>query len=290
MTGFGKGRERFSGGMIEVEIKTLNHKTLSITCNPVEDLFLAEQQLQKLVEEKIFRGKVFVRISKERTKEAAVPRKMILNEKTARAYLRKINTLKGKLKLKGNIEIRDIIAYPGVMEISKEEEKAVSWTIIRKAALKALDGLIAYRKTEGEKLAKDFKKRLARIEKDLKNIREHSKESVKDHRAKLIQSTKEIPGTGKIDRTKLGEEIALFARNCDITEEITRLGGHVSAYRSAISGSEKDVGKKLDFIAQEMQREANTIGAKSSDFSISKAVIEIKSEIEKIREQIRNIE
>ena len=290
MTGFGKGREIYGHGKIEVEIKTLNYKNLNLTCNPVNDFFLLEQKMQKIVGEKIFRGKVFIKVTKEIKGNETTGQKLIINETVAKRYLRKIKGLQKQLNIKGNIEIKDLVSYPGVMEIIKEKKEETAWPYIQKAAIKALNNLVLYRKAEGSKLAKDFKKRLINIEKYLKGIKKYSKQSINNHRKKLIQATKEMPISGKIDKMKLGEEVALFARNCDVTEEIVRLEGHVSAYRQTINKAKKDAGKKLDFIAQEMQRETNTIGAKSSDFRVSEAVIEIKSEIEKIREQIRNIE
>ncbi|MFH1837036.1 MAG: YicC/YloC family endoribonuclease [Candidatus Omnitrophota bacterium] len=289
MTGFGKGEEKCRQGKVEVEIKTLNYKTLSLTCTPVNDYFLVEQRMQKMVEDKIFRGKVFIKINKE-VKDNDVEQVVNINERSARQYLRKVRGLKKKLGVKGDIEIRDLIKVPGVVEVKEGKRKEIPWGYVQKATEKAVKSLVGYREAEGARLAVDFKKRLALIQKCLREIKQYSKESVNEHRKKLIQSTKDITNSGKHDKTRLGEEVALFARNCDITEEIIRLGGHVTAYKNTIERSKQDAGKKLDFIAQEMQREANTIGAKAGDFRMSKAVIEIKSEIEKIREQIRNIE
>jgi len=290
MTGFGKGRETFKNGRVEVEIKSLNHKALSVGYNPGSDFFLAEQKLQKIIEGKVLRGKVFVKISKDMNadeNESLVPE---INEKLAKTYLRKIKSLGKALKIKGDIEIRDIVGYPGVVGTKRKKKNENIWPHVQKAATRAVDKLVEYRKTEGSKLAKDFIKRLRYIEQYLKEIKKYSKQSINEHRKKLIQSTKNISKEGRGDKTKLSEEVALFARNCDVTEEIIRLGGHVSAYKKTISGIQKEAGKKLDFVAQEMQREANTIGSKASDFRVSNCVIEIKSEIEKIREQIRNIE
>lgn len=289
MTGFGRAEKKYSQGKVEVEIKTLNYKTLSLACTPVNGYFFAEQKLQKIIGGKIFRGKVFIKINTEKNEEENNP-VIIVNEKTARQYLRKVGGLKKKLNVKGDIGIQDLVRVPGVMEIKESKKQEITWACVQETAEKALEKLVRYREIEGARLAADFKKRLGIIQKNLREIKKYSKENVKEHRRKLIQSARGVTDEAGIDKTRLGEEVALFARNYDITEEVIRLAGHVTAYRSAIDKAKRDAGKKLDFIAQEMQREANTIGAKSSDFRMSKAVIEIKSEVEKMREQIRNIE
>ena len=213
-----------------------------------------------------------------------------MNEKITAEYLRKIKSVQKKLKIKGNIEIRDLINYPGVIEFVSARKKEDIWPYTKKALIRAVDKLVAYRVSEGKKIAKDFRERMKNIESNIKEIKKSGKKSVEEHRKKLIKSTKEIMNAAEFDKLRLETEVALFARNCDMAEEITRLSGHIETYKSAIKDVSSEVGKKLDFIAQEMQREANTIGAKSSDFKISRAVIEVKSQIEKMREQIRNIE
>jgi len=290
MTGFGKSTEKYDQGKIEVEIKALNHKTLGITCNPFNDVFLIEKQLQEVFEKKIFRGKIFVKITNEEKNGAKSVQRIKVNEKITAEYLRKIKSVQKKLKIKGNIEIRDLINYPGVIEFVSARKKEDIWPYTKKALIRAVDKLVAYRVSEGKKIAKDFRERMKNIESNIKEIKKSGKKSVEEHRKKLIKSTKEIMNAAEFDKLRLETEVALFARNCDIAEEITRLSGHIETYKSAIKDVSSEVGKKLDFIAQEMQREANTIGAKSSDFKISRAVIEVKSQIEKMREQIRNIE
>ncbi|MCK5451125.1 MAG: YicC family protein [Candidatus Omnitrophica bacterium] len=290
MTGFGKGIEQYEKGKIEVEVKSLNHKALSINCNPFNDIFLLEKKLQEAFSKKVFKGKVFVKITCEETGGETSSPKIKINEKVVRDYKRKIKEIQKQFNIKGDIEIRDIMSYPGVVETVSGKKKTNTWPHIKKALNKAIDKLVVYRISEGRKMAVDFRKRLTDIENKIKDIKKYGKKSVEDHRKKLIQATKGIMDGEGLDKLKLENEVALFARNCDIAEETTRLSGHVSTYKSAMKNVKSDVGKKLDFIAQEMQREANTIGSKSSDFKISKAVIDVKSQIEKIREQVRNIE
>jgi len=290
MTGFGKGTERCPYGEITAEIKTLNHKSLSISCMPFEGFFLLEDRIKGLFNGRILRGKVFIRIARQNISHQKPLKKVIVNTDLAGEYLRKIKGLRKVLSVGGDIRINDVISFPGVVEHESEKIEAKLWPYIRKSVQKALDKLLKYRQEEGARLAKDIRQRLGRIEKALKDVRRFDKRSVEAYRKNLKRAAKEISDNARLDEGKLEEEVALFARNCDIAEEITRLDHHISVYRDSLKKAKGDVGKKLDFIAQEMHREANTISAKASDLGISKATIEIKSEIEKIREQVKNIE
>ena len=290
MTGYGKSGEASPYGKITVEIKTLNHKSLSVTCNPLNGFFLLENKVNKIIERKISRGKIFVRITRESVADNKSLQQVVINEAIAREYLRKLKKAQKELNVPGQISLRELIALPGVMESSVDRKEARLWPHIKDALEKALDKLIKYRESEGRRLASDFSARIGSISRSIRDIKKLEKTSVKKYRDKLTQALKESAETNEWDRNRLESEVALFARSYDISEEITRLTGHVDAYRDAMKRATADVGKKLDFIAQEMQREANTIGAKSGDLGISRAVIEVKSQIEKMREQIKNIE
>ncbi|MFH1305460.1 MAG: YicC/YloC family endoribonuclease [Candidatus Omnitrophota bacterium] len=290
MTGFGKGEEKSPYGSIVVEIKTLNHRSLDVICSPFNGLFLLEEKIKKIVEGKMFRGKVFVRIEREEAEGKESARKIEMNENVAKEYLRKIQKVQKNLGVGGEIQIGDLIAFPGVMRRNPGKEEVKLWPYIKKAAEKALKNLLAYRKSEGMSLARDFNSRLRKIKGNMTAIKKFGKRRVAEHRKKLVKSVKDIAAGPVSDKSRLETEVALFARNCDIAEEITRLSGHLIAYKETMDRAKTDTGKKLDFIAQEMQREVNTIGAKSNDFSISKSVINIKSQIEKMREQIKNVE
>ncbi|MDD4957377.1 MAG: YicC family protein [Candidatus Omnitrophica bacterium] len=290
MTGFGKAVEDSPYGKIDVEIKTLNHKGLSITCNPVSGFFFLEEKVQKVFEGKIYRGKVFVKISRESTSKSKPLQSITVNENTAKEYLNKIRKAQKALGVGGELEIRDVLALPGVVEAASTKKEEKLWPYIEKALDKAIVHVVNYRKKEGQHLAVDFTGRLSSIEKSLKLIKKYEKQCASDYRGKLLKSIKKISGEAEFEKEKLENEVAAFAKNCDIAEEITRLNAHLKEYRQALKVVGTDAGKKLDFIAQEMQREANTIGAKSSDFRIATMVIDVKSEVERIREQIRNVE
>ncbi len=291
MTGFGQSSVRSPYGTINTEIKTLNHKSLSITCGAFNGFFFIEERIKSLIEPEIMRGKVFVNITKEdNIKRTYVPKAKI-NENAAKEYLRQITKMQKQLGVKGEVRIQDLLMFPGVIEQNtdeKDEEKV--WPYIKKASEEALAKLMKYREEEGAKLAEDLLMRVKKIQGAVNDIKKHAKESVEGYRKKLSTMIKTATDKEELDRTKLEDEVALFARNCDITEEITRLEHHTASCRNILERERNEAGKKMDFIAQEMHRETNTIGSKSSDYRISSAVIEIKSEIEKIREQLRNIE
>ena len=290
MTGFGKGSAGSPYGTVVAEIKTLNHKNLSVGCLPFEGLFLLEERVKSVFGSKVVRGKVTVKISVNLGEKGKASKKIRINEKVAKAYLKEAKNLQKKLSIQGRLEMKDILAFPGVIEQVNETKEENMWPYIKKAVKEAVDAVVKYREDEGAKLYKEFLKRLGKIKTGLKNIEKYEKESIKLYRGRLSGKITEATGIKKINKLNLEEEVALFARNCDIAEETCRLGNHVETYSETLRKEEAEAGKKLDFIAQEMHREANTIGSKASDYRISNEVIGIKSEIEKIREQVKNIE
>ena len=249
-----------------------------------------EEKVKKLFESKLFRGKVFVKVSIDGSKGEKNFQKIEINQNVVSDYMRKIKKIQKNLHIKGELEIRELINFPGVIENMGEGKEDKIWPQVRSATQKAVDKLVVYRKSEGIRLARDFAGRLDGISRSLKQIKKCGKQCVAAYRKKLVGAIRKMEENEGADRNKLETEVALFAKNCDVTEEIIRLGGHLIEYRDAMKKAKTDVGKKLDFIAQEMQREINTIGAKSSDMKIAKAVVEVKSEIEKIREQVKNVE
>jgi len=290
MTGFGKGSAKSPYGRITVEIKTLNHKHLSIGCLPCEGLFLLEERMKEMLSKKVVRGKASVKISISEEGRKKPLKQVRFNEGLARTYLEEMKNLQKKISVKGEIGIKDIISFPGVIEQTGGEKEEKLWPYIKKAVEGSIEELMRYRAGEGGKLLKEFLGRLKKIEDKIKHIKKFEKESIKEYRGRLAAKIEEATGKNKLNKINLEEEVALFARNCDIAEEICRLGHHVETYRETLNAASADVGKKLDFIAQEMHREANTIGSKAADYRISSAVIDVKSEIEKIREQVKNIE
>lgn len=290
MTGFGKATVKCPYGTLTIEIKSLNNKHLNVSCIPFEGFFLLEERLHELFAAKIIRGKIFVKIFRDYHGQKKILHKAALNEERVKEYLKSLADLKRKFSIKGDVEIKDIISLPGVVEHDSFKKEETLWPYVKKASIMAVDKLVEYREKEGARLSKDFEKRLAIIKKNLTNIKKYEKESVLRYKNRLTQEVKRATGKQVADQSKLEDEVAIFARNCDIAEEVVRLDNHVEAYNQVLRHDKSDAGKKLDFIAQEMHREANTIGAKGNDYRISNAIIEVKSEIEKIREQLKNIE
>jgi len=290
MTGFGRGAVSTPFGVIIAEIKTLNHRHLSISCLPFEGFFLLEEKIKDLLEKSVSRGKVFVRISRENGKDKKSLQKIHINRDVIKEYVAGINKLKKTFPIEGDIRLQDLMAFPGVIEHNIGEREKELWPYVKKAVEKAVGDLLMFRQEEGGKLAKDFMQRLDLIRDQIRKIKRCEKRSIERYRKRLAQMIQAATSKKSVDAGKVEEEVAIFARNCDISEELLRLENHISAFKTVLKSGQTDPGKKLDFIAQEMHREANTIGAKANDFEISNAVIEIKSEIEKVREQLKNIE
>lgn len=288
MTGFGSSKAKAKSGTVTAEVKTVNHKFLEVSYKLPNSLSLFEDKVKALVQKDIKRGKVYLNLIHEGNSHHGG--NLHLDIKLAKKYYRKLNELRKELAIDETVGLQDIVAYPGVLNHSvTHKEVSRLWPVMRRALARALQRLVNEREREGRHLSRDLKKRLSRIRKHVGRIKEKSYTNVRHYKKRLEQRIQEISGLRPINNDRLEMEVALFAKNSDITEEITRLKGHVKNFdRIVRKGGE--TGKKLDFVAQEMHREANTVGSKSNDYEISKRVIEIKSEIEKIREQVKNIE
>ena len=288
MTGFGKGEVRFKSGKITVEIKTVNHKFFDATLKLPSGIASFEDKIKEILQKKIQRGKINLSL----TYDGALLKseKVSVNKKSAKNYYNALKGLKAYLGLKEEINIRDLIALPGVLNFdSTESGLAIFWPKIKKALDMAIDHLVADRAKEGKALALDLTTRTKKIEKMLTTIKSRAHLNIDEYRKRFADRVKDLTGGRDMDMGRLEMEVAIFAKNSDISEEITRLQNHLSNFNKTISEG-GEIGKKMDFIAQELHREINTIGSKASDFKISKNVIEIKGEIEKIREQAKNLE
>lgn len=290
MTGFGKGEASGKSVKMKVEIRTINHKFLDISAKLPEGLLAFEDKIRETVGRSVKRGKVNLNLMYEDGLEASD--KIVVDEKLALAYYRQLLMLKKKMPVEGTLRLDQIISLPGVITY---EPKGVLpqaiWQSIQRALDNAFKSLDASRLKEGKAIYNDLIKRIRDIKKATRVIKERSMINVRLYKDRFAKRVKEISnGTvAALDRGRLEQEVALYAKNSDVTEEITRISAHVKNLEDTL---EKDVeiGKKVDFIAQELNREINTIGSKASDFKISSKVIQIKSEIEKLREQSKNIE
>ena len=288
MTGFGKGEARFKSGKVTVEIKTVNHKFFDATLKLPNGIAAFEDRIKEILQKKIKRGKVNLNLAYDGVLLKA--ERLSINKKAAKNYYNALEGLKKELGLKEEIDIRDIIALPGVLSFdSLEKGLAAFWPKIKKALDMAIDRLVSDREKEGKALHADLAARTKAIETMLVTIKSRAHLNIDEYRKRFADRVKDLTGGRDIDMGRLEMEVAIFAKNSDISEEITRLQNHLSNFNKTMSAG-GEVGKKIDFIAQELHREINTIGSKASDFKISKNVIEIKGEIEKIREQAKNLE
>lgn len=290
MTGFGRGEYSDGKRSITVEIKSVNHRYGDINVKMPRRYSFAEETIKSTVKKYISRGKVDVSISVENLTEDDVTVK--LNTMVARQYVENLNELRSEFDLYGDVTLQFLATLPDVMkavpDVEDEDEIKAAIRIPVEEAAKNLD---AMRCVEGEKLAEDLLMRGGLIQDFVKKIEERSPQVTVAYTEKLRERIKELIGNNvTIPEDRILMEAAIFADKCSITEELVRLNSHMIQLRNIINKSNQPVGKKLDFLVQEMNREANTIGSKANDIEITNLMLEIKAEIEKIREQVQNIE
>jgi len=290
MTGF--GRSEYSDGKRNIicEIRSVNHRYSDITVKMPRRYSFAEDKIKQTVKEKLVRGKVDVSINVENLTENDVVIK--LNQLAAEQYYDNLKELKEQFGLSGEIDLSLMAGMPDVLKAvpDVDDEDELTKAILVPVA-EASANLEKMRAIEGARLADDLIKKGGTIKGILDQIEERSPLVVKDYMEKLRARIAELlDGAAEIPEDRILTEAAIFADKCAIDEEITRLNSHLLQLKSILTGSESTVGKKLDFLVQEMNREANTIGSKANDITITNHMLNIKSEIEKIREQVQNIE
>ncbi len=288
MTGYGRGEASGRFGTIKVEIKSLNNKFFDLGAKLPNGLAIFEDRIREYVQKSIKRGRVNLSIAHEHGGEGS--RRITLNMRLASSLLREIKRFQRSEGLKGPIDLNAIIAFPGVLGCADTAVDARRlWSSIRRALDEALRNLDRTRCREGRILAQEMRSRARKIRRYIEATKKRSNKSIAHYKNEFARRVKELSGGIEIDKARLAQEVAIYAKNCDVTEEITRIRSHTENFEKSLR-ADGEKGKVLDFIAQELMREANTIGSKSSDFQISNYVIKIKSEIEKIREQVKNIE
>ena len=290
MTGF--GRSEYSDGKRNIicEIRSVNHRYSDITVKMPRRYSFVEDKIKQTVKEKLVRGKVDVSINVENLTENDVVIK--LNQLAAEQYYDNLKELKEQFGLSGEIDLSLMAGMPDVLKAvpDVDDEDELTKAILVPVA-EASANLEKMRAIEGARLADDLIKKGGTIKGILDQIEERSPLVVKDYMEKLRARIAELlDGAAEIPEDRILTEAAIFADKCAIDEEITRLNSHLLQLKSILTGSESTVGKKLDFLVQEMNREANTIGSKANDITITNHMLNIKSEIEKIREQVQNIE
>lgn len=288
MTGYGRSKLNAGSYEVAVEIKSVNHRYFEYSSRLPRSLQFLDEKVKELVKSQIVRGKIEVGISFTDNSSDSVT--LEPNTAYSDAYIKALRELGRKYKIKDNLKLSALTGNSDLFIMKKTDldEEYVS-EIVLKCAGDALNGFISARAAEGEKLVADILSRTDYILSQVAVIEERSPETVTEYRVRLENKIKDLLGDTSIDEQRILTETAIFADKIAVAEETVRLRSHISALVSLFKTG-GDIGKKLDFIVQEMNRETNTIGSKAQDIEIGKIVVNIKSEIEKIREQIQNIE
>lgn len=288
MTGYGRCENEADGFKFSVEIKSVNHRYNDITIRVPRALNYLEDKIRKTLIKEIMRGKTDVFVNMEDFSDESVNIKV--NEALARAYCEKLEYLRINFGLTGSDTLDLVAKFPDVITVEKvQEDEDAIWNALLPALEGALKNFVSMRETEGEALKMDILKKADVIEDYVSMIEQRAPFVAKEYQSKLMARLAEMLSDVEIDEQRILSEVTLFADKACIDEELTRLKSHVSQLRG-IFDMDGAIGRKLDFLVQEMNREANTIASKSNDINITQITIDLKSEIEKIREQIQNIE
>ena len=288
MTGYGRANIEENLRKYQVEIKSINHKYLYISVKMQKQISYLEESIKKEISSKIKRGKIDVFINFENDSNEG--RKIKINTELAKMYIKELKELAQKEDILADIQVNEIAKYPDVLEIQNDQEDETIKQELIKTVEQATEKLIQMRSIEGNKMAEDILIRLNQIDEKVKEISKLSTGLIEEYVVKLEERIKQLLKEEQdIDKNRLAQEVVIFADKCSIEEEVTRLNSHISQFKELLS-SDEPIGKKLDFIIQEMNRETNTIGSKANNLNITNGVIEIKTQIENIREQVQNIE
>lgn len=288
MTGYGKADYENRKLGISIEVSSVNSRFLEYSLRIPRQLSFLEPKFKELIAAGIGRGKIFLTVNYE-DNGIGIDR-LAINKKLADEIFQQLASLKKTYRLAGEIEIGHLLDFPDIFRIEKADNiKREVWPSMKVAMNRALDELITMRKREGTNLKKDLAARLKHLADRIKQVEKLSSRNVGASRKRLTQRINEVLNGKTLDNMRLEEEVAYIAERSDITEECVRFKSHLKQFELGIKKS-GPIGKKLNFILQELNRETNTIGAKAADMKISHFVVELKDEIEKMREQIQNVE
>ena len=287
MTGYGKGKGESNKRIYNIEMRSVNHRFLEVKTRLPKGMLLIEEKIDKYLKEKFNRGSFSVFINIESNKDYKEEFK--INYSLAESYFNAGRNIKEHFNLGYDLSLQDIIRYPEVITVDSTDEEEDNWLYIETALAEASTNLELMRKDEGLKLKADCMERIKLIEASVTEVGKYSVDVVEEYKQKLNERIKTLLDSVPVNEDRIAYEVAAFADKSNITEEIVRLEIHLGHFRKYMELDEP-IGRKLDFLIQEMNREINTIGSKSSSTDIAAIVVNIKSEIEKIREQIQNIE
>jgi uncharacterized protein (TIGR00255 family) len=290
MTGFGSGLRQKGGVSVAVEIRTVNHRFLDLHIRLSREYSLLETEIQQAIRGALSRGRVDVSV----TIQSTAPAELLINKDLAKGYMEAARTLRQELHLTDTLELRTLLTLPGVVQ-NKDSLEIVQGgeSNLREALLEslqaALEGVVRMRRHEGEALRSDMGRHLTSIAEKSAQSRASVPSTVEEYRSRLQERLEQLLPPKAVDPQRIAQEVAILAERSDISEEFARLESHISQFTGLLE-SGKEVGKKMDFLLQEMQREVNTMLSKSGNLDITRLGIALKADIEKLREQVQNVE
>lgn len=288
MTGYGRAEVKEDGRLVVVEIKSVNHRYFEFSSRTPRAMGFLDDRLKKYIQSRVSRGKVDVYVSVEGVEQENAD--VVVNHALAEGYVKALRELRDTYGLADDLSVATVAGMSGVLSVQRppEDEETV-WALVLPAVELAVDAFIAMRQTEGERLCEDVLGRIDAILQAVALIEERSPQTVQEYRQKLEERMKEVLSSATVEEQRLLTEAAIFADKTAVAEETVRLRSHMQQAAMMLR-SDQAVGRKLDFLVQEMNREINTIGSKAQDIAIARTVVDVKAEIEKIREQIQNME
>ena len=288
LNGYGTGSAQKNNTVVSVEIKTVNHRFLDFHVRLPREYQYLEGEIQQRIRAALDRGRVDVGVTIQNASSAVFE----INSGLVKGYMEAADRLREEFRFPDPVDLKTVLGLPGILQVKEsvpeEPADAVS-ELVGESVREALEGVARMRRQEGEALEADMKQNLDRVEENAGRIRELSANLAGEHLGKLRERIAQLLSQAEMDPQRLAQEAAMIADKSDISEEIARLKSHIEQYRALMDSGEK-AGKKLDFLLQELQREANTILSKSGDLEISRRAIDIKTDIEKLREQVQNVE
>lgn len=288
MTGFGRGESQNENYEFVVEVRSINHKYLDMNIKMPKTMSFLEENIRLLIKESLTRGRIDISVKLQTMGKNPVD--LVFDEDLATKYFNILSEIRQKFSAKDDISVTEIAKYPCVINVEeKEQDEEEIWKTLVQAVEKAILGLIQMRCKEGKKLTEDIISRAEKLDLLIKEVEKHSLNLIDDYKDRLNQRIGELLMEVELDQSRLAQEVAIYADKVGIDEEIVRFKSHIKQLKDTVIKNEP-VGRKMDFIVQEMNREVNTIGSKSTKLEITNLVVELKTVIEKIREQIQNIE
>ena len=288
MTGFGRSKIEMNSREYVVEIKSVNHKYSDISIKLPRNIMCFEEKIKRIVSNNISRGKIDVFVTFNNYSDEG--KDVIINKELAKNYINQLKELAVENGLDDKIRVTEITKMPDVLQLKIEDDESdVIWQELEQCVNQAVNNFVEMREAEGERIKLDLIERINKVEELVNGIFSNTTGLIEDYVVKLRERIKEILNTDVVDEARLAQEIVIYADKCSVEEELTRLRSHITQFRSLLETKEP-VGKKIDFLIQEMNRETNTIASKSVKLDITNLAIEIKTVMEDIREQIQNIE